>query len=46
MVAGSSLGNRSVETCIAGAVRRWSFPAPDGGGIVIVNYPFMLTSSG
>ncbi len=46
MVAGSSLGNRNVENCIATAVRRWSFPAPDGGGIVIVNYPFMLQSGG
>ncbi len=46
MVAGSSLGNNNVENCIASAVRRWSFPAPDGGGIVIVNYPFMLQSGG
>jgi len=27
------------------AVRRWTFPAPDGGGIVGVNYPFVLDSS-
>lgn len=46
MVAGSSLGNSGVENCIARSVRRWSFPAPDGGGIVIVNYPFMLQSGG
>ena len=24
------------------AVRRWTFPAPEGGGIVVVNYPFVL----
>ncbi len=46
MVQGSTLGNRRVEQCIASAVQRWTFPAPDGGGIVIVNYPFMLQSSG
>lgn len=45
-VANTTLGNARVETCIAGAVRRWAFPAPEGGGIVVVNYPFMLTASG
>lgn len=44
-VADSTLGNSRVETCIASAVRRWSFPAPDGGGIVVVNYPFLLQSN-
>jgi len=45
-VANSTMGNSTVESCIAQSVRRWSFPAPDGGGIVVVNYPFMLTASG
>jgi hypothetical protein len=43
-VAGSTLGNAKVENCIAQAVRRWTFPQPEGGGIVIVTYPFMLTA--
>jgi TonB family protein len=38
----SSLGNRNVEQCIAGAVKRWTFPQPEDGGIVLVNYPFVL----
>jgi hypothetical protein len=38
----SSLGVARAESCIAQAVRRWSFPAPDGGGVVIVSYPFLL----
>ncbi len=46
MVAQSTIGSNRVEGCIAQAVRRWTFPAPDGGGIVVVNYPFMLQSSG
>lgn len=45
MVQQSSLGNRQVEQCIARSVRRWTFPAPDGGGIVVVSYPFVLSSS-
>jgi outer membrane biosynthesis protein TonB len=41
-VAESTIGNPSVENCIAQAVRRWTFPQPEGGGIVIVTYPFQL----
>jgi TonB family protein len=44
-VAGSTLGNATAEGCMARAVRRWSFPAPEGGGIVVVTYPFMLQSA-
>ncbi|MCP4196028.1 MAG: AgmX/PglI C-terminal domain-containing protein [Proteobacteria bacterium] len=43
-VAVSTVGDPQVENCIAQAVRRWTFPQPEGGGIVIVTYPFMLTS--
>lgn len=42
VVQKSTLNNRPVETCIARAVRRWLFPKPRGGGIVIVSYPFVL----
>ncbi|MFK7989446.1 MAG: TonB family protein [Sandaracinaceae bacterium] len=44
-VGSSSLGNTRVESCVANAVRRWSFPTPDGGGPVGVNYPFVLQSA-
>lgn len=46
MVASSSLRNEAVESCIVNAVRRWTFPAPDGGGVVVVNYPFLLDAAG
>lgn len=45
-VESSTLGSPKAENCIASAVRRWTFPAPDGGGIVIVSYPFVLESAG
>jgi hypothetical protein len=45
-VSQSDMGSPPVETCIAGAVQRWSFPAPEGGGIVVVNYPFVLQATG
>jgi hypothetical protein len=39
---GTTLGSGTVETCIAKAVRRWTFPSPEDGGVVMVTYPFML----
>jgi len=41
-VADNSIAMPSVGECISNAVRRWQFPAPDGGGVVTVNYPFNL----
>jgi TonB family protein len=43
-IAESTLGAPRVEGCIVTAVRRWSFPAPDGGGEVSVVYPFVLSA--
>jgi len=45
IVQSSTVGNPIVEQCIAGAVRRWEFPKPQGG-IVVVTYPFVLKSAG
>ncbi len=44
-LASSSLSNGGVEGCIVGAVQRWTFPAPENGGVVGVNYPFVLQSN-
>jgi TonB family protein len=41
-VTGDTTGSADLGACIAAAVSRWTFPAPEGGGIVIVNYPFVL----
>jgi hypothetical protein len=46
VVQQSTMNNPSVEQCIAQAVRRWEFPKPQGGGIVIVSYPFVLKAAG
>ncbi len=46
-VSESSLPESSAATeltqCLAQAVRRWTFPAPEGGGIVSVRYPIVLS---
>jgi len=45
-VASSTISDGRVERCIATAVRRWRFPTPEGGGIVVVTYPFNLQATG
>ncbi|MCS6915685.1 MAG: TonB family protein [Myxococcota bacterium] len=45
IVQSSTMGSPPVEQCIAAAVRRWEFPKPQGG-IVIVTYPFVLKAAG
>ena len=45
VVAKTEVGNQ-VGNCIAQAVRRWTFPAPEGGGIVSVTYPWTFSSGG
>lgn len=42
----STMGNARVENCAVQAVRRWEFPHPPGGSLVIVSYPFVLTPGG
>jgi hypothetical protein len=46
MVQSSTMNNPPAEQCIAAAVRRWEFPKPQGGGIVVVTYPFVLKAAG
>ena len=46
MVQASTMNSPPVEMCIAQAVRRWEFPKPQGGGIVVVTYPFVLKAAG
>jgi TonB family protein len=43
-IKSSSMGSEGVESCIAGRFRRFKFPEPKGGGIVIVSYPFIFSS--
>jgi TonB family protein len=46
VVANSDVGSPEVDSCIANTVRRINFPAPEGGGLVIVTYPFLLSQTG
>jgi Ca-activated chloride channel family protein len=44
-VQSSTMKNAKVESCMTKKIRRWVFPKPKGGGVVIVNYPFVFKSS-
>ena len=46
VVQSSTLGNPRAENCLLEAVRRWSFPQPAGGGLVIATYPFNFVTAG
>jgi len=39
----STAKNSNIEQCVVHAVRRWAFPRPESGGIVLVTAPFTLT---
>jgi TonB family protein len=41
-VSESTMKNAKVENCLVRKVKRWRFPAPKGGGLVNVNYPFLF----
>ncbi len=42
VVQESTIKDNNVAQCVAKAVKRWKFPRPQGGGNVIVTYPFVL----
>lgn len=41
----STMNNEIVEKCVVKVTKKLQFPAPRGGGIVIVNYPFVFKHS-
>ncbi len=42
-VEASTLGNTTVGACLTRVAKGMTFPAPQGGGIVIVRYPFVFS---
>ena len=46
LVQQTTMSSESVEGCMINHVRRWAFPAPQGGGTVQVTYPYVFKSSG
>ena len=44
MIASSDMNDATMESCMTRKIRAWSFPEPQGGGIVNVTYPFKFSS--
>jgi len=42
VVQESTMRSALIGNCMAQTVRRWTFPKPEGGGSVVVIYPFVL----
>jgi hypothetical protein len=40
------MGDKKVESCVAGVIRSIQFPKPKGGGYVNVRYPFIFRAAG
>jgi TonB family protein len=45
-VASSTVTYAQIGTCLTQAVRRWQYPAPEGGGVVTVSLPITLSRTG
>jgi TonB family protein len=40
-LSSSTIADTKLDSCVVAAVRRWTFPTPEGGGVV-VTLPFVL----
>jgi pSer/pThr/pTyr-binding forkhead associated (FHA) protein len=43
---GTTLKNKAMHRCLSNKIRTWAFPKPKGGGVVIVNWPFLFKEAG
>lgn len=43
-IKSTSMNSSAVENCIIGRFKKFKFPEPKGGGVVIVQYPFTFSS--
>jgi TonB family protein len=46
MVAESGVDNSNVEACMLERIRRWKFPEPKGGGVVVITFPWVFHAAG
>lgn len=45
-VAESGIDNPNVEACMLERIRRWKFPEPKGGGVVVITFPWVFHAAG
>ncbi len=44
--ADNQTGSAALEGCLSTRIKTWVFPKPKGGGVVVVNYPFVFKPAG
>ena len=44
-IVGDTLADPEVGKCVAKTAKTWEFPAPRGGGVAVVSYPFVFKAS-
>ncbi len=42
-VRSTTMNSEATEQCVVGRFKRMQFPKPEGGGIVVVSYPFLFS---
>ena len=42
----STMASPSIERCVSSRIKRWRFPEPKGGGLCVVNYPWVFQQAG
>jgi TonB family protein len=45
-IAESGLSNENVEACMLSRIRRWRFPEPKDGGVVVITFPWVFHLAG
>lgn len=45
-LAEDTLSDPEVGRCVVSRVKGWTFPKPEGGGVVVVTYPFLFKPAG
>ncbi|MBL8918721.1 MAG: TonB family protein [Myxococcaceae bacterium] len=45
-VAESGVDSPNVEACMLERIRRWKFPEPKGGGVVVITFPWVFHAAG
>lgn len=41
----TQLPSRKFQGCVLAAVKTWRFPKPPGGGVIVINYPFVFKAA-
>ena len=44
-IASSTVSSPKLEACLLKTIKRLTFPSVEGGGVIVVNYPFIFNTA-